>query len=448
MHIVESFQNIFKIPELRKRIFWTFGLLVVFRLGSHVALPGVNPGAIGEFQEQMSREGGSIFALMQVFSGGALGNLALFSLGIMPYITASIIMQLMTKVSPALEAIAKEGPSGQRKIHQYTRYAAIPVCIVQGLFAARQLSQMSAIQVANNKAPLLMSPGFGGVLFLMMGLMGGALFIMWLGEQITDRGIGNGASVLIMAGIIARMPAILAEMIREAQNGAISADAIVIVLAVYLGTVVAVVFVTQAQRRIPLQHAKHIRGRRMMSGGRNYLPLRVNTSGVMPVIFASSLLVLPQMLSLIPGMKWFGEIFQRGWFFYSIFYVTTIIFFSYFWTYLFFPPQEIALQLKESGSFVPGIRPGENTAQYLNSILSRITLCGAVFLCIIALLPDLISVALRVDRYLVAFLGGTGILIVVGVGLDIIQKIESYLLMHHYGGFLGPGGIRGRRGGR
>ena len=446
MHIVESFHNIFKIPELRKRIFWTFGLLVVFRLGSHIALPGVNPLAIHQFQEQMAREGGGIFHLMQVFSGGALGNLALFALGIMPYITASIIMQLMTKVSPTLEAISKEGPSGHRKIHQYTRYATIPVCLVQGLFAARQLAHLSEVQAAGGMSPILMGTGFGTMLFLMLGLTGGALFIMWLGEQITDRGIGNGASVLIMSGIVARMPAILGEMIREAQNKTISADAIVIILGVYLATIVAIVFVTQAQRRIPLQHAKHIRGRRVLSGGRNYLPLRVNTSGVMPVIFASSLLVLPQMLSLIPGMRWIGEIFHRGYFFYSVFYVTTIIFFAYFWTYLFFQPQEIALQLKESGSFVPGIRPGENTAQYLDTILSRITLCGAVFLCVIALLPDLISVALHVDRYLVAFLGGTGILIVVGVGLDIIQKIESYLLMHHYGGFLGAGGIRGRRG--
>ncbi len=446
MHIVESFQNIFKIPELRKRIFWTFALLIVFRIGSHIGLPGVNPLAIREFNEQMSREGGGIFALMQLFSGGALGNLALFSLGIMPYITASIIMQLMTKVSPTLEAIAKEGPSGQRKIHQYTRYAAIPVCIVQGIFAARQMAAMSAQQEANGQLPLLMNTGFFSMVFLMLGLTGGALFIMWLGEQITDRGIGNGASVLIMSGIVARMPAILVEMIDEARNERITTDSIVIILAVYLATVVAVVFVTQAQRRIPLQHAKHIRGRRMMSGGRNYLPLRVNTSGVMPVIFASSLLVVPQILGYIPGMQWFGEVFQRGGFFNSLFYVVTIIFFSYFWTYLFFQPQEIALQLKESGSFVPGIRPGENTAQYLNTILARITLCGAVFLCVIALMPDLISVGLRVDRYLVAFLGGTGILIVVGVGLDIIQKIESYLLMHHYGGFLGPGGIRGRRG--
>ncbi len=446
MQIVQSFQNIFKIPELRNRILWTFGLLIVFRIGSHIPLPGVNPTAVAAWHDQMQREGGDLFGLIQVFTGGAFGNIALFSLGIMPYITASIIMQLMTKVSPNLEAIAKEGPSGQRKIQQYTRYAAVPVCFVQGFFAARTLAHNSAARSGSLGQSLLVSDSFGILLFMMLGMTAGALFIMWLGEQITERGIGNGASVLIMAGIVARMPAILGEMFRKAKDNLLSMDSIVIILAIYLASIVAVVFVTQATRRIPLQHAKHIRGRRMMTGGRNYLPLKVNTSGVMPVIFASSLLVVPQMLGLIPGLSFLREIFQRGWFFYSLFYITMIFFFSYFWTYLFMRPDEIALQLKESGSFVPGIRPGENTASYLNTILSRITLCGAGFLCLIALLPDLISAALQLDRYLVAFLGGTGILIVVGVGLDVINKIESYLIMHHYGGFLGGSTrIQGRR---
>src|SRR6185503_20074116 len=446
MQILQSFQNIFKIPELRNRILWTFGLLVVFRLGSHIPLPGVNPAAVASWNAQMQREGGDLFGLIQVFTGGAIGNLALFSLGIMPYITSSIIMQLMTKVSPNLEAIAKEGPSGQRKIQQYTRYAAVPVCLVQGFFAARQLAQWSTAQVSQQRAGLLINDGFGTMLFMMLGMSAGALFIMWLGEQITERGIGNGASVLIMAGIVARMPAILWQMIKKAQEGTLRPDSIIIILAIYLASIVAVVFVTQATRRIPLQHAKHIRGRRMMTGGRNYLPLKVNTSGVMPVIFASSLLVVPQMLGLIPGLGFLRDVFQRGWFFYSLFYVTMIFFFSYFWTYLFMRPDEIALQLKESGSFVPGIRPGENTASYLNTILSRIMFCGAAFLCAIALLPDLISAGLQLDRYLVAFLGGTGILIVVGVGLDIINKIESYLVMHHYGSFLGGSTrIQGRR---
>jgi preprotein translocase subunit SecY len=446
MQIVQSFRNVFKIPELRSRMLWTFGLLIVYRLGSHIPLPGVNPAAVAAWNEQMQRDGGDLFGLIQVFTGGAIGNLALFSLGIMPYITASIIMQLMTKVSPNLEAIAKEGPSGQRKISMYTHYATIPVCIVQGFFAARQLAYWSGAQASQGKLGLLMSDGVGTMLFMTVGMSAGALFVMWLGEQITERGIGNGASLLIMAGIIARMPAIFIQMIEKAKQGNLRPDYILIITVVYLASIVAVVFVTQATRRIPLQHAKHIRGRRMMTGGRNYLPLKVNTSGVMPVIFASSLLVVPQMIGLIPGLGFMREIFQRGWFFYSLFYVTMIFFFSYFWTYLFMRPDEIALQLKESGSFVPGIRPGENTAAYLNTILSRITLCGAAFLCAIALLPDLISAGLQLDRYLVAFLGGTGILIVVGVGLDIINKIESYLIMHHYGGFLGGSGrIQGRR---
>ncbi|MBI2899029.1 MAG: preprotein translocase subunit SecY [Planctomycetes bacterium] len=442
MAVLESFRNVFKIAELRKRIFFTLVVLLVFRLGAHIVLPGINPEAVRDFRDKMAAEGGDLFNLIQIFSGFALGNLALFSLGIMPYITSSIIMQLMTKVSPALETISKE-PGGQRKIQQYTRYLAIPVCIIQGFFAVQSL----AAYQRDSGVPLLTGTGFGTYALLILGLAGGALFIMWLGEQITEHGLGNGASILIMAGIIARLPATIWELIREARQGAISGDSIVIILALYIAAIFAIVFITQAQRRIPLQHAKHIRGRRMMSGGRNYLPLRVNTSGVMPVIFASSLLILPQMLGMVPGLKVIADAFDRGWFFYTVFYISMIFFFSYFWTYLFFQPQEIANNLKEYGSFIPGIRPGENTAQYINTILSRITLCGAAFLCIIALVPDLVSAAFggSLQRRLLSFMGGTGILIVVGVGLDVIQKMESHLLLHHYDGFTGTSGIRGRR---
>jgi preprotein translocase subunit SecY len=384
--------------------------------------------------------------LIQVFSGGSIGNLAIFSLGIMPYITASIIMQLMTKVSPNLEAISKEGPSGQRKIQAYTRYAAVPVCLVQGFFAARQLADFSARQAAEGGLPLLLDGGVGNTLFMMLGLTAGSLFIMWLGEQITDRGVGNGASLLIMAGIVARMPSIIADMFQGARDGQHTMETVFFILALYVAAIVAVVFVTQAQRRIPLQHAKHIRGRRMMAGGRNFLPIRVNTAGVMPVIFASSLMIVPQLLGLIPGLGWLKESIDRGGFFFTLLYVTMIFFFSYFWTYLFMRPQEISLQLKEAGSFVPGIRPGENTSTYLDTILARITLCGAAFLCVISLLPDLTSNALGLQRYLVQFLGGTGILIVVGVALDVINKIESHLVMHHYGTFLGGSTrVQGRR---
>ena len=447
MQILQSFQNIAKIPELRSRILWTFGLLVVFRIGSHITLPGVDPNGVADWQKSMEGSG-DLFAVIQLFSGGALGNLALFSLGIMPYITASIIMQLMTKVSPRLEAIAKEGPSGQRKIQQYTRYAAIPICLVQGMFAAITLKGFSEQRVANELSPLLVASGPMAIIFLTIGLMAGALFIMWLGEQITERGLGNGASVLIMAGIIARMPAIVIKMFADARKEPpdVTPDAIAIIWLIYLGAIIGTVFITQAQRRIPLQHAKHIRGRRMMAGGRNFLPLKVNTAGVMPVIFASSILVIPQFFGQIEALKPIADLFLRGGFVFAVFFSIAIIFFAYFWTYLFFQPNEIALNLKESGSFVPGIRPGENTANYLNAILARVTLFGAVFLVVIALLPDLVSAALGTQSYMVQFLGGTGILIIVGVGLDIINKIESYLLMHHYGGFLGGSGrIQGRR---
>ncbi|MDP6959398.1 MAG: SecY family transport protein, partial [Planctomycetota bacterium] len=282
----------------------------------------------------------------------------------------------------------------------------------------------------------------------MLGLLGGALFIMWLGEQITEHGIGNGASVLIMAGIVSRMPAVALNLIEKVRENEVPGEYLLVISVLYVAAIFAVVFVTQAQRRIPLQHAKHIRGRRMMSGGRNYLPLRVNTAGVMPVIFASSLLIIPYLMSQIPGLGILNDVFARGSFFYAVFFAVMIYFFTYFWTYLFFQPNEIANNLKEYGSFIPGIRPGENTANYINTILARVTLCGATFLCIIALLPDMVSAGMgsAIQTALLTFLGGTGILIVVGVSLDITQKMESYLLMHHYSGFVGSSGIRGRKG--
>ncbi|HEU4339429.1 MAG TPA: preprotein translocase subunit SecY [Planctomycetota bacterium] len=440
MKIFESFRNIGRIPELRNRILFTCGILIVFRLGSHIALPGVNPDAIKSFQESMKGTLQNLFHYMQVFTGGSFGNLALFGLGIMPYITASIIMQLMTKVSPTLEAIAKEGPSGQRKIGQYTRYLTVPICIVQAWMAVGQLRGIQS------PVPLFTGEGFGITIQMILGLTAGALFVMWLGEQITEYGLGNGASILIMAGIIARMPQIWYELFEQARKGDTSFDRIFLMAFLFLAAIAATVLITQAQRRIPIQHAKHFKGRRVMQGQRNYLPLRVNTAGVMPVIFASSLLIIPSVLSLIPGLGFLQGVVTSGSFTYMLFYVAMIITFSYFWTYLFFQPIELANNLKEYGSFVPGIRPGENTAAYLNGILARITLAGAAFLCVIALLPDMVSNWVGLQRNFVAFLGGTGILIVVGVCLDIAQKIESHLLMHHYEGFVGGGGsIRGRR---
>jgi preprotein translocase subunit SecY len=397
--LLESFRNLFRIPETRGRILWTLGILAVFRIGAHIPLPGLNPDAIRLFADEAAKSMGGLWSFLQMFSGGAVGHLALFSLGIAPYITASIIIQLLTKVHPTLEALSKEGPAGQRRIKTITIYATIPICLIEAGVAVSQLAAMPS---------LLLSSGIGTLALLVAGLTAGSLFVVWLGEQITERGLGNGASVLIMAGIVARFPALIAEL------STARIDALAVLAALQVAAVVAVVFISQAQRRIPLQRPAHVRGRRLEMGGRNYLPLRLLTAGVMPIIFASTLLALPALVGL-------GGLFRVGGFPFTLVYVAAIVFLSFFWTYAFYSPTEIAHQLRETGSAIPGIRPGETTVRYLNSILGRVTLCGAVFLAVLALLPGV---------------SASGLLIVVGVGLDLIQKLEASLLMHHYRGFL------------
>jgi preprotein translocase subunit SecY len=435
------------IPELRGRILFTFAMLAVFRLGCFIPIPGITPGIVSEWMKSMEDEGAEgmarVFGFLNIFSGGAFTNISLFSLGIMPYISASIIFQLLVKVIPQLEALAKEGPSGYRKISHYTRLATVPICAVQALFLVGWLQKVQPY----NGIPIVASPGFWFAFVAMLALTAGSMFVMWLGEQITEHGIGNGASILIMAGIVARMPGAAAQIMQRVWDGDMKPIVPIIVVGLYVAVVTAIVFTTQAQRRIPVQYARHTRGRRVYgSQQRHYLPLRVNHAGVMPVIFASSLMVIPIMFAQVVGFDQMKDVFTRQGFWYSLVYVILVIFFSYFWTALFFQPNEMANQLKEHGSFIPGIRPGKKTAEHLKYILDRVTLGGAAFLSLIALLPDLISVALGVDRFLTAFLGGTGILIVVGVGLDMMQKIESHLLMRQYGGFLGGGRrIRGRR---
>jgi preprotein translocase subunit SecY len=445
MQILVTFYNALKIQELRTRILVTAALLIVFRFGAHIPLPGVDIDAIEGFREQAAEYGG-LWELLQIFSGGAIANIALFSLGIMPYITASIIMSLMTKVHPKLEAIAKEGAAGHRKINQYTRLLTIPICLLQGFMGVISLRGVSV----GTAMPREIIPGDAGmahVFMMVMGLAAGAIFIMWLGEQISEHGLGNGASVLIMAGIVDRLPVILRQLITGVEGGAIRTDIVIIILGTFIAMIVGIVFITMAQRRIPVQHAKHWKGRRVTMAQRSYIPLKVNQAGVMPVIFASSLMVLPVFLSFIPGLSGIKDALDRGGFLFVVFYCAMIVFFSYFWTFLFFPPDEWANNLKEHGSFIPGIRPGQKTAEYLDGILKRITLCGAAFLCIVALLPDIASTNLGLQRFLVGFLGGTSILIVVGVCQDLNQKIESYLLLHHYAGFMGEGGgmMRARR---
>ena len=438
-------RNIFTIPELRRRILFTFGLLAAFRFGSFVPLLGVDITVLHELMQQADQGGqGRLMGWLNIFSGGAIQNMSLLSLGIMPYISASIIFQLLVKVVPRLEAVAKEGPGGYRKIANWTRLSTIPICLVQGIFMVKWLGSSGMNRAAGGV--LIPDPGFlSFYLPGVLGLLAGSMIVMWIGDQITEHGIGNGASIIIMTGIVGRMPRAFVELQQEVKVGTIGIDTILILLALYVGVIVAIVFTTQAQRRIPVQHAKHMKGRRMYGGQKHYLPLRVNQAGVMPVIFASSIMVLPGMFSTAIGWETGREVFGRYGFFFTAMYLALVFFFTFFWTALFFQPNEMANNLKEYGSFVPGIRPGRRTAEHLEHVMTRVTLVGATFLCLIAVLPDLVAQTLKVDRIITSFLGGTGILIVVGVGLDMMQKIESYLLMRQYEGFMKKGRIRGRR---
>lgn len=438
MQVIESFGNILRIKELRDRILVTLGLIIAFRLGTHIPFPGVNADAVLSFARRQGDDLGMMWGFLQVFSGGAFENLGLFALGIMPYITASIIISLLTKVYPALEEIAKEGPAGQRKIAQYTRLLTLPIAVVQ--------ASMTYAWASQSHLDIFLRQGVMPYFLCVVALTSGTMFVMWLGEQITEHGIGNGASVLITVGILDRMPSLALQFSEAVSANPEFVNKVITVVFLWLCMIVAVVIITQSQRRIPLQNAKHFRGRRVMMTQRNYLPLNINAGGVMPVIFASSLLSVPYLLANVPGLGFLKSIFQPGHFFYILAYVAMVYFFAYFWTYLFFKPDEIANNLKEYGSFIPGIRPGENTSRYIDYILSRITLIGAAFLCFIVLVPDIVSASLGMMRYQVSFLGGTGILIIVGVMLDIVRKTESYLLLHHYTGFSGTTTpIRGRR---
>lgn len=434
------------VPELRRRILFTFGLLIVFRLGYFITLPGIDKNVLKQWMEQLSKDAGRLYGFVSLFSGGSVSQLSIFSLGIMPYITASIIFSLLVKVVPQLEALSKEGPSGYRKISQYTRLVTLPICIFWAFWTVVYL-QSGQGQMAGQA--LVTNPGFWSFgLTAMLALTAGALFVMWLGEQITEFGIGNGASLIIMTGIISRMPYAVGEMYSDVSSGQITPDKPILIILIYIALIVAIVYMTQAQRRIPVQYSKHFRGRQMFGGGqRHFLPLRINQAGVMPVIFASTLMAFPDMIGKVFNSGFLKGIFNRGeaGFIYSLMYVILIFFFTYFWTALYFRPVEMAENLKEGGSFVPGIRPGYDTAIYLERIMNRIAIVGGAFLVIIALLPNMASYALGVDKYVTSFLGGTGILIVVGVGLDLMQKIESQLLVREYDGFLKKGRIRGRR---
>ncbi len=446
--------NVFKLPDLRKKIFVTIGLLFVYRIGFHIPLPGVDVSVWNGLRDQ--QQGGSVLGLLTVLSGGRLNMPVVFTLGILPYISASIIFSLLTKVIPQLEALSKEGPAGQRKINQLTRLATVPLCLIQGAILCFTVFKPMSGPVegqTNTNAfllPLLQSDFWttsGTMLMLVVGMTAGTLFIMWLGEQITEHGIGNGASLIIMAGIIAGLPAVVTRIVGDAIEDRSRILIIAVLIITYIIVVLTVVMITKGQRRIPIQQAKLMKGRKMYGGTRHYLPIKVNMANVMPVIFASSLLMLP---NLIGGVFTDGDtLLPPGGFVWVTLFIILIFFFSFFWTSMMFQPAEMANNLKEHGSFVPGIRPGRKTAEFLERIMVRITLVGSAFLAVIAILPTIVASTLQVDFMTASFLGGTGILIIVGVALDIVDKLNAQLMSRNYEGFMSSSSSkRGSRGGQ
>ena len=462
--MVDSIKNIFAVPDLRKRVLFTLGLLAVYRVGNHIPTPGVNPEALALLAEQTKN---TMFGLYDMFTGGNLSRVTIFALGIMPYISASIILQLLTVVWPYLERLSKEGELGRRKITQYTRYGTIVLSVVQSLAIAIFLERQTDIA---GGLPLVYNGGWGFRILTVLTLTTGTTFIMWLGEQITERGIGNGMSLLIYAGIVVGGPRAVFTTLDQLRTGQMGLLRLLLLLVMMVVVVAAVVFIERGHRRVTVQYAKRVVGRRMYGGSSTHIPLRVNTGGVIPVIFASSLLAFPATLA--------GVFQQGGWMqatveqlsygmpLYNLLYVAGIIFFAYFYTAIIFNPDDVAENMRKYGGFVPGIRPGKRTAEYIDTILTRITLVGAVYLALVAILPEFLITGFKVapipfigeqlDALLPRFLtegmnvtfyfGGTTLLIVVGVAMDTVQQIESQLIMRHYDGFMKKTRIRGRRG--
>ncbi len=436
--IGSGFQNIFKIPELKKRILFTFGLLIVYRVGVHVPVPGIDSVALASF---FARAKGTLLGLFDMFSGGALERLSVFALGIMPYISASIILQLLTVVIPHLEQLKKEGEQGRKKITQYTRYGTVILSIIQGFGISVGLESMSA----PGGAPVVLFPGWGFRLMTVITLTAGTAFIMWLGEQITERGIGNGISLIIFAGIVCRMPSAITNTFRLLSTGEMGIFVILILIVFMVLVVGFIVFVEQGQRRIPVQYAKRIVGRRMYGGQSTHLPLKINTSGVIPPIFASSIIMFPATIASfikIPWMQNVANAMRPGNIAYELLYVGFIFFFCYFYTAVTFNPVDVADNMKKHGGYIPGIRPGKRTADYIDKVLTRITLGGAIYVSVVCVLPSILISRFNVPFYF----GGTALLIVVGVAIDTVAQIESHMLSRHYEGFLkkGAGRMKGR----
>ncbi len=455
--MLSAFINVFRIPDLRKKVLFTLLMLAVYRIGFYVPLPGINQEKLaGHFAGGggggATEQAAELFAM---FTGGALGQSTIFGLGIMPYISASIILQILTTLVPSLEKIAKEGESGRRKIMEYTRYGTVLLCFVQAAFWLRYLTAQD-----------LVYPDYaGGYSFGVMcisGLMVGTLILMWIGEQIDEYGIGNGISLIIMAGIVARLPNVFIDVFQNLDlqgagtGGNMGPEKILFLIISFVAVVAAAILITQAQRRIPIQQAKQTRGRRMVGGARHYLPLKLNHGGVMPIIFASSFLLLPSwLLNLTVSGNWWPisvwvflyEAFAPGRFLYEVSYIAMVYLFAYFWVSVQFKPKELSDNLRDMGSFIPGLRPGKRTADYLEAVMERLTFVGAGFLAVIAVIPSIVATQLGISWEISAFLGGTGLLIVVSVALDLMHRLEANLIMRNYEGFLGgePGtGGRGK----
>ena len=427
--------NIFRVPELRKRIFFTCLLLFVYRIGSHVPTPGIDAEALTALFAQV---GGTLFGFLDLFSGGALRRLSVFALGIMPYISASIILQLLAVVIPALERLSREGEAGRRRITQYTRYGTVFLSAVQGLGIAIGLESQNV-----GGQLVVPDPGWPFRFTTTLTLVAGAIFIMWLGEQISERGIGNGISLLIFASIIVRLPEAITGSFQLLRTGEMGIATLLFLLALMVAVVAGVIVMTMGARRVPVQYAKRVVGRRVYGGQSTHIPLRVNTAGVIPVIFAASILVFPATIAQFVQVGWLQEVtaaLAGGTWLYFVLYGVSIIFFTYFYTAIVFKPDDVADNMKKYGGFIPGIRPGAKTADYLEKILDRITLVGAIYLAAISILPETLILWTNAPF----FFGGTSLLIVVGVGLDTVQQVEAHLLMRHYEGFLKKSRLKGR----
>ncbi len=460
--MLDSIRNIFSIPDLRKRVFFTLLLLAIYRIGGQIPNPGISASALAEFWQVQK---GTILGFIDLFSGQYMSRMTIFALGIMPYISSSIILQLLTVVWPYLERLSKEGELGRKKITQFTRYGTIVICVIQAWGIAIFLQGLTS----PTGAPVVPNPGIGFILLTVLTLTTGTVFVMWLGEQISERGIGNGISLIIFAGIVARFPAGLINIVTGLKTGDWNPIKIILMGAMMIGVIAFIVFVERGQRRIPVSYAKRVVGRKVFGGQSTHLPLRVNTGGVIPIIFAASIITIPATIAAmvkIPAFQTFSRWFNIGMPLYHLVYIAAIIFFTYFYVSIIFNPNDVAENLRKYGGFIPGIRPGKNTSDTIDEILSRITLVGAIYLAVIAILPDFLTNGFKVqylpfigewlDRVMpqwftqglnVQFMfGGTSILIVVGVAMDTLQQIESQLVMRHYDGFMRHGRVHGRRG--